>query len=84
MVGDGCAILHGVTLGGTGKRGKKNRHPKLGEGVLVGAHASILGNVSVGRDSRVGCGSVVMTDIPEDSTAVSHSLLYLTPHCPPH
>jgi serine O-acetyltransferase len=81
VIGDGCSILHGVTLGGTGKRSGRDRHPKLGNGVLVGAHASILGNVKVGNDSRIGCGSVVMTNVPEDSTAVCIVYLSLSHFC---
>ena len=68
-VGDRCSLLHGVTLGGTGKE-HGDRHPKLGDNVLVGAHAAILGNVTVGARSKIGCGSVVLADIPSGATAV--------------
>ena len=69
-IGDECSLLHGVTLGGTGKVGNRDRHPKLGNQVLVGAHASILGNVFIGERAKIGCGSVVLTDIPSGATAV--------------
>lgn len=69
VVGDGCSMLHGVTLGGTGKE-TGNRHPKLGKNVLVGAHASILGNICIGSRAKIGCGSVVLSAIPSGATAV--------------
>lgn len=68
-VGDDCLLYHGVTLGGTGKeRGK--RHPTLREGVVVGAGAAVLGNIVLGRNVKVGAGSVVVADVPDDSTVV--------------
>jgi serine O-acetyltransferase len=69
VVGDNVILYQGVTLGGTGKE-KEKRHPSLGNGVLVGAHATILGNIMVGKNSRIGAGSVVLKDIPENSTVV--------------
>ncbi|KAH8096115.1 serine O-acetyltransferase [Aureococcus anophagefferens] len=69
VVGRDCSLLHGVTLGGTGKQ-RGDRHPKLGDRCLVGAHASVLGNVRVGARSKIGCGSVVLADIPAGATAV--------------
>jgi serine O-acetyltransferase len=69
QVGDGCTILHGVTLGGTGKE-TGDRHPKVGEHVLIGANASLLGNIRIGDRSKIGAGSVVLRDIPEGATAV--------------
>lgn len=69
VVGDECTFLHGVTLGGTGKE-NGDRHPKLGNCVLVGAHASILGNVRIGDRAKIGCGSVVLSAIPSGATAV--------------
>lgn len=68
-VGDGCTILHGVTLGGTGKE-TGDRHPKVGAHVLIGANASLLGNIRIGDRSKIGAGSVVLRDIPEGATAV--------------
>ncbi|MCF6275788.1 MAG: serine O-acetyltransferase, partial [Robiginitomaculum sp.] len=61
-VGNGCSILHGVTLGGTGKD-HKDRHPKIGENVLIGAGAKILGDITVGDGARIASGSVVLKDV---------------------
>lgn len=63
VVGDDVSMLHGVTLGGTGKE-FTDRHPKIGNGVLLGAGAKVLGNIHVGDEARVGSGSVVLTDVP--------------------
>ena len=71
VVGDDCSILHGVTLGGTGKIGG-DRHPKIGHGVLIGAGATILGNVGIGDGAKVGAGSLVLRDVPAGSTAVGN------------
>ncbi len=69
IVGDDVLIYQQVTLGGTGKeRGK--RHPTLGNGVIVGAGAKVLGNITLGDYVRVGAGSVVVDDVPEYSTVV--------------
>jgi len=62
-VGDDVSMLHGVTLGGTGKV-FTDRHPKIGRGVLLGAGATVLGNITVGDEARVGSGSVVLSDVP--------------------
>ncbi|MEM6933432.1 MAG: serine O-acetyltransferase [Pseudomonadota bacterium] len=67
VVGDDVSMLHSVTLGGTGKEGG-DRHPKIGNGVLIGAGAKVLGNLHVGRCSRIAAGSVVLKDIPECKT----------------
>lgn len=69
IVGDGCLIYQGVTLGGTGKETGK-RHPTLGEGVVVGAGAKVLGNLQIGNNVRIGAGSVVLRDVPSDCTVV--------------
>lgn len=66
-IGDNVSILHGVTLGGTGKEGS-DRHPKIGNGVLIGAGAKILGNIHVGHCSRVAAGSVVLKPVPPKVT----------------
>ncbi|WOK95458.1 hypothetical protein Cni_G04165 [Canna indica] len=71
VVGDDVSILHGVTLGGTGKEAG-DRHPKLGDGVLVGAGTKILGNVSVGEGAKIGAGSVVLKEVPARTTAVGN------------
>lgn len=68
-IGDDCLIYHGVTLGGTGKDIGK-RHPTIGNNVLVGAGAKVLGPIKVGDNSRIAANSVVLSEIPEDSTAV--------------
>ncbi|EKR01696.1 serine acetyltransferase [Leptospira borgpetersenii] len=68
-IAKGCLIYQGVTLGGTGKESGK-RHPSLLENVVVGAGAKILGNITIGKNVRVGAGSVVMRDIPHDTTVV--------------
>lgn len=66
-IGDNSSILHGVTLGGSGKAAG-DRHPKIGQGVMIGAGAKILGNIRVGNCSRVAAGSVVLKDVPEMTT----------------
>ncbi len=66
-VGDNVSLLHSVTLGGTGKD-EGDRHPKVGRGVLIGAGASILGNIKIGDCSRVAAGSVVLHDVPPNRT----------------
>ena len=68
-VGDGTTILHGVTLGGTGKE-SGDRHPKIGKDVLIGAGTKILGNIQVGDRAKIGAGSVVLRSIPSGATAV--------------
>ncbi len=67
VVGDNVSMLHGVTLGGTGKE-TGDRHPKIGDGVLIGAGAKVLGNITIGHCSRVAAGSVVLTDVPPRKT----------------
>ena len=67
VVGDGCSLLHGVTLGGTGKE-HEDRHPKVGEGVLIGAGAKILGNIIIGDKSRIAAGSVVLSPVAPHCT----------------
>lgn len=67
VVGDNVSMLHGVTLGGTGKE-TGDRHPKVGDNVLIGANASILGNIQIGACSRIGAGSVVLRDVPPNKT----------------
>lgn len=69
VVGNGCTMLHGVTFGGTGKQ-HGDRHPKLGTNVLVGAGASILGNVKIGDGAKIGAAALVLHDIPPGATAV--------------
>uniref|UniRef100_A0A5B7C9Z0 serine O-acetyltransferase n=1 Tax=Davidia involucrata TaxID=16924 RepID=A0A5B7C9Z0_DAVIN len=71
VIGNNVSILHHVTLGGTGKVGG-DRHPKIGDGVLIGAGATILGNVKIGVGAKIGAGSVVLIDVPARTTAVGN------------
>lgn len=68
-IGDDVTLYQSVTLGGTGKE-KGKRHPTLGNNVFIGGGAKILGNITIGENSRVGAGSVVLQDVPPDSTVV--------------
>lgn len=68
-IGDGCTLYHGVTLGGTTWR-KEKRHPTLGNNVIVGAGAKIIGPVVIGDNARIGSNSVVTKDVPADATVV--------------
>ncbi len=67
VVGDDVSMLHGVTLGGTGKQ-NEDRHPKVGRGVLLSTGAKVLGNIEIGEYSRVGAGSVVLKPVPPHTT----------------
>jgi len=69
IVGDDVTLYQGVTLGGTGHEHGK-RHPTLRDGVYAGSNAQILGNICIGENSRVGAGSVVLRDVPPNSTVV--------------
>ncbi|MBP5255919.1 MAG: serine O-acetyltransferase, partial [Clostridia bacterium] len=69
IVGDNCTIYQGATLGGTGKDIGK-RHPTLGNNVMVGAGAKILGPINIGDNSKIAAGAVVLRDVPPDCTAV--------------
>jgi len=69
IVGDDVTIYQGVTLGGTGKQHGK-RHPTIRNGVFIGNNANVLGNITIGENSRVGAGSVVLADVPPNSTVV--------------
>lgn len=68
-IGDDCTIYHNSTLGGTGKD-KDKRHPDLGNNVLIGAGAKVLGPIKIGTNVKIGANSVVLTDIPDNSTVV--------------
>jgi len=67
VIEDNVSILHGVTLGGTGKEGG-DRHPKIRHGVLIGAGAKILGNIEIGHCTKIASGSVVLNSIPNNKT----------------
>ena len=69
VIGDNCTIYQNVTLGGTGKEHGK-RHPTLGNNVLVGAGAKVLGPFKVGDNARIAAGAVVLNEVPANSTAV--------------
>ncbi|GMH14447.1 hypothetical protein Nepgr_016288 [Nepenthes gracilis] len=71
VIGDDVSILHNVTLGGTGKE-SGDRHPKIGDGVLIGAGACVLGNLKIGDGARIGAGSVVLKAVPPRATAVGN------------
>ncbi|KAL6975208.1 serine O-acetyltransferase [Sarracenia purpurea var. burkii] len=71
VIGNNVSILHGVTLGGTGKS-CGDRHPKIGDGVLIGAGTCVLGNVRVGDGAKIGAGSVVLKEVPPRTTAVGN------------
>jgi serine O-acetyltransferase len=68
-IGDDVLLYHGILLGGTSSE-KKKRHPTLKNGVVVGAGATLLGAITIGENSRIGAGSVVLHDIPPNATAV--------------
>jgi serine O-acetyltransferase len=67
VIGDNVSLLHGVTLGGTGKE-QGDRHPKIRSGVMLGAGATVLGNIEVGECARVAAGSVVLAPVPRNTT----------------
>jgi serine O-acetyltransferase len=69
IIGNDCTLYQGVTLGGTGKKRGK-RHPTLGDNVVVGVGAKILGDVTIGDHARIGGGAVVLHDVPAHTTAV--------------
>ncbi|MGG5461884.1 serine O-acetyltransferase EpsC [Clostridium sp. B9] len=68
-IGDNVTIYHGVTLGGTGKE-KGKRHPTVGDNVIIGCGAKVLGPINIGNNSKIGANSVVLKDVPEGKTAV--------------
>ncbi|MBQ5695779.1 MAG: serine O-acetyltransferase [Clostridium sp.] len=68
-IGDDVLLYHGVTLGGTGKD-KGKRHPTLGNNVVIGAGAKVLGPIYIGNNAKIGANSVVLKDVPEGATAV--------------
>ena len=69
IIGDNCTIYHGVTLGGTGKD-KIKRHPTLKNNVLVGCGSKVLGNITIEENVKIGANSVVLKDVPKNSTIV--------------
>jgi serine O-acetyltransferase len=71
-IGDGCTIYHGVTLGGTSLYKGAKRHPTLGQNVVIGAGAKVLGGFTVGDGAKVGSNAVVTKPVPEGATAVGN------------
>ena len=69
VLGNNISLLHGVTLGGSGKE-SGDRHPKIGDGVMIGANASVLGNIRIGHCAKIGAGSVVVRDVEPQTTVV--------------
>lgn len=79
-VGNNVSLLHGVTLGGTGNE-VGDRHPKVGAGVMVGAHAQLLGNIHIGDGAKIGAGAVVVSDVPAHTTYAGVPAVQVgTPH----
>ena len=68
-IGNDCTIYHGVTLGGTGKAAAK-RHPTIGNNVMIGCGAKVLGNITIGDNVKVGANAVVLKDVPSNCTVV--------------
>lgn len=69
IIGDNVLLYHGVTLGGTGKE-KGKRHPTIGDNVVIGAGAKVLGNICIGDNAKIGANSVVLKDVEKDTTIV--------------
>lgn len=81
VVGDDCSILHEVTLGGTGAA-HEDRHPKIGKGVMIGAGARVLGNITVGDGARIAAGSVVLKEVPPNCTVAGVPAKIVGDCCP--
>ena len=79
VIDEDVSILQDVTLGGTGKE-RGDRHPKIKKGVLIGAGAKILGNIKIGKYSKIGASSVVLEDVPAYSTAVGVPARVISKH----
>lgn len=70
VVGDRITIYHGTTLGGTGNEKGVKRHPTVGNNVIIGSGAKVLGNINIGSNSKIGANAVVLEDVPEGATVV--------------
>ena len=70
VVGDRITIYHGTTLGGTGNEKGVKRHPTVGNDVIIGSGAKVLGNINIGSNSKIGANAVVLEDVPEGATVV--------------
>ena len=77
VIGDDCTLYHGVTLGGT-SWDKGKRHPTLGDGVVVGAGAKVLGPIDIGSNARIGSNAVVIRTVPADATVTGLSLIHIS------
>lgn len=69
-IGDNCHFYHNITLGGTGNEKSEKRHPTIGNNVVIGTGATVLGPVKIGDNAKIGAGAIVLTDIPQGVTAV--------------
>ncbi len=83
VVGDDVSMLHGVTLGGSGKEAG-DRHPKIGSGVMIGAGAKILGSIEVGENARIAAGSVVLHGVPPHTTVAGVPARIMRTETPDH
>ncbi len=70
VIGDDCTIYHGVTLGGRGHAKHTKRHPTIGDNVLIGTGAKLLGNITIGSNANIGANAVILHDVPEGATVV--------------
>lgn len=70
IIGDDVLMFHGVTLGGIGGKENEKRHPTVGNNVLIGTGATVLGNITIGDNAKIGAGAVVLKDVPANSTSV--------------
>lgn len=70
VIGDNVMIYHQVTLGGTGNEKGAKRHPTVGDNCIIGSGAKLLGNINIGKNSKIGANAVILTDVPENATVV--------------
>ena len=80
VIGNEVTIYHGVTLGGTGKETGK-RHPTVGDGVVIGAGAKLLGSIEIGNNVKIGANSVVLKNVPDGCTIVGVEAKVVKKHC---
>ncbi len=73
IIGDNVTLYHGVTLGCLAMSSSKKRHPTIGDNVIIGAHAIVLGDVSIGNNAKIGAGSVVLKNVPQGVTVVAET-----------
>lgn len=73
QIGDDCLIYHQVTLGATGNEKSKKRHPTIGNNVIIGAGAKVLGNITIGDNVRIGANAVVTKNVQDNSTIVEYN-----------